>query len=891
MEEDGVSTLRVKTLDGRHTVHVPLTEVETVHELKKYLKSLDSRFDGCKLLCSGRQLQSSDKLREGVSGRFVTACLKRRSTTTSASTGGRKNEAQNPDGIDEHTLLSAEESVQKRRKDESLDTLLPGYLLRPHASPIKGRSSPVVHVDEIGYDDAVSDDGPCHMVSNEDLARVNLWDNASLLEKTFDDLWALHQFLSSARSPCTCKSVRSLLGASTTYIDALARLAPCTLSYHHVSGCGNLFVRWQSLASCEDECLMDLPDPWKTKSEKIPLNFKDQCVNRWAESRPDGDRTKVRSQKRIRQCWMLRKCLVNLFLEMNGSSLKYNKEGLISQKHFDSFESLCAGTRCDLTLEEILTHAKDKQNATSDNFSLGKGKMAGVSNAPPLLLRKTPPCTHSRLFSTPEDLISHLQSLIYYRGQIVHKKVFPARSANAVSVKDAPFSLSPEMIEYLEGSGISQIFSHQKLAIQALVQQKRSCVISTSTASGKSLCYLIPIFESMIRMQKEDNVTPCADPCALLIFPTKALTQDQLQKIRRMGACIMGNDFADRIHIYDGDTPLDARHEIRSKSRILLTNPDMLHTSILPHHQSFGSFFRNLEYVVVDEAHMYRGIFGSHVALVMRRLKRICNIYGSALTFILTTATLANPEEHAQTLIGESKFRLVSSENDGSPCLKKTFLLWNPPLIEKGRSDGVVAKSLVEEGRRRSVRHARQERKFPVLLGKSIEDDKRWEMGVIIGQPEYKTKSKLAQEALMALSSATANGFPQDKDVQRKNWRLKIQQISKNQALMRERRTSPIVEISFLLAECVKHGFCTIAFCKTRKLSELVATYTRELLGATSPELVDLISVYRAGYSDASRRDIERRLFSGELKGIACTNALELGIGMLNEFEEHTIVY
>jgi len=395
----------------------------------------------------------------------------------------------------------------------------------------------------------------------------------------------------------------------------------------------------------------------------------------------------------------------------------------------------------------------------------------------------------------------------------------------------------------------------------------------------------------MIRMQKEDNSSSRVEPCALLIFPTKALTQDQLQKIRRMGTAILGNGFANRIHIYDGDTPLDVRDEIRSKSRILLTNPDMLHTSILPHHQSFGAFFRNLEYVVVDEAHMYRGIFGSHVALVMRRLKRICSIYNSALIFILTTATLANPEEHAQTLIGESKFNIVSSEDDGSPCLKKTFLLWNPPLMEKGRSDGLAAKSLVEEGRRQSLRHARQERKFPMLLGKSIENDKRWEKGVAIGQPEYKMKSKLAQEALMALSAATANGYTIDKDDQRKNWRLKIQQISKHQALLREKRTSPIVEISFLLAECVKHGFCTIAFCKTRKLSELVATYTRELLGATSPELVDLISVYRAGYSDASRRDIERRLFSGELKGIACTNALELGIGTLNEFKEHSMMH
>ena len=211
------------------------------------------------------------------------------------------------------------------------------------------------------------------------------------------------------------------------------------------------------------------------------------------------------------------------------------------------------------------------------------------------------------------------------------------------------------------------LYTHQAEAVnQAL--QGRNVMVATSSASGKTLCYNIPVLETM---QSEKSCR------AMYLFPTKALAQDQLRTLRQQFCPEV--ILPEECDTFDGDTPLAARSEIKKRARILITNPDMLHIGILPNHQSWSRLLRRLRFVVVDEAHMYRGVFGSHVALVLRRLRRLCEIYGAKPQFICSSATIANPGEHAEKLVG-LPFTVV--DNDGSPHGGKDFVFWNPPLLD-----------------------------------------------------------------------------------------------------------------------------------------------------------------------------------------------------------------
>ncbi|HDY69658.1 MAG TPA: DEAD/DEAH box helicase, partial [Actinobacteria bacterium] len=216
----------------------------------------------------------------------------------------------------------------------------------------------------------------------------------------------------------------------------------------------------------------------------------------------------------------------------------------------------------------------------------------------------------------------------------------------------------------LRRQGVDRLYSHQARSLE-LVREGRNVVITTASASGKSLCFNLPVLDELAAGGKAR---------ALYIYPTKALAQDQIRKIQ--GLELSGV----RPGIYDGDTPSDHRPQIRRRANILMTNPDMLHTGILPHRDSWNDFFFNLRFVVIDEAHTYRGVFGSHVANVLRRLRRICDLYGCDPRFLLTTATIANPLDLAVSLTGLD-FQLV--ESDGSPRGERQIVLWNPPLIDK----------------------------------------------------------------------------------------------------------------------------------------------------------------------------------------------------------------
>lgn len=243
---------------------------------------------------------------------------------------------------------------------------------------------------------------------------------------------------------------------------------------------------------------------------------------------------------------------------------------------------------------------------------------------------------------------------------------------HTIAAKDGVFSPFPESLntkisKALQKRGVEQLYAHQAEALRATTAGQ-DVVAVTPTASGKTLCYNLPVLQGLL--ENEQNR-------ALYLFPTKALAQDQKSEMTEFIEEI-GVQF--NSYTYDGDTPGQIRQKIRQAGHIVMTNPDMLHSAILPHHTKWVSLFEHLKYIVIDELHTYRGVFGSHVANVLRRLKRICRYYGSDPQFICTSATIANPKEHAEALTGRSMHLI---DQNGAPAVKKHFLFYNPPVVNK----------------------------------------------------------------------------------------------------------------------------------------------------------------------------------------------------------------
>jgi DEAD/DEAH box helicase domain-containing protein len=342
---------------------------------------------------------------------------------------------------------------------------------------------------------------------------------------------------------------------------------------------------------------------------------------------------------------------------------------------------------------------------------------------------------------------------------IRHVEHIPAREARYAELEPP---LAPPLAEALRHLGIERLYSHQAEYIAA-ARRGQNVVAVTPTASGKTYCFLLPVLEQFYYE---------GGGSALFLYPTKALSQDQLRNLSRFLA--LAPPVAARVAagVYDGDTPPPARRKLRDSANLLITNPDMLHAGILPHHARWGRFFSSLRYVVVDELHAYRGIFGSHVANVLRRLGRVAAHYGAAPQFLLTSATIANPAEHAAKLVG-GPVALVNES--GAPQGDRYFLVLNPPLSDRGL------------GLRRSAN----------------------------------------------------------------------------------------VEASEILQALVKEGVQSVTFARARVVAELIYKYAREALG---PKYEGKLRSYRGGYLPEERREIERRLFGGELLAVTATNALELGI-------------
>ncbi|WP_400241937.1 DEAD/DEAH box helicase [Niallia sp. JL1B1071] len=261
-----------------------------------------------------------------------------------------------------------------------------------------------------------------------------------------------------------------------------------------------------------------------------------------------------------------------------------------------------------------------------------------------------------------QEIIKELKTKEDYKERISYWHTIEAKEAVTVPL---PNDLFPNLKDALQKRGVTRLYTHQYSSYQA-IREGNSVVAVTPTASGKTLCYNLPVIQSIAENKNAR---------ALYMFPTKALAQDQKSELNEL---IESAELQINSYTYDGDTPASIRQKVRKAGHIVITNPDMLHSAILPHHTKWVSLFENLKYVIIDELHIYRGVFGSHVANVIRRLKRICAFYGSNPVFVCTSATIANPKELAENLT-EQRVKLI--DNNGAPSGKKHFVFYNPPIV------------------------------------------------------------------------------------------------------------------------------------------------------------------------------------------------------------------
>jgi len=296
----------------------------------------------------------------------------------------------------------------------------------------------------------------------------------------------------------------------------------------------------------------------------------------------------------------------------------------------------------------------------------------------------TPRTASAALLETP---VKPEVNTVVARFRAAHQEPdSPVRAIHHQAAREGSFAEIPAQVDgrlkaAIEKRGIAQLYAHQAEAFSA-IEAGENVVVVTPTASGKTLCYNLPVLQSLLRD---------AGARAMYLFPTKALAEDQLHELQQ-AIDGMGSDI--RAFTYDGDTPQDARKATRQRANVVLTNPDMLHSGILPHHTRWARYFENLQYVVIDELHYYRGVYGSHLANLLRRLKRVCEFYGSRPRFICCSATIANPRELAEALTGEP-FHLV--ERNGAPQGEKFFIFYNPPVVNRQLG---IRRSYIAETRR-----------------------------------------------------------------------------------------------------------------------------------------------------------------------------------------------
>ncbi len=280
------------------------------------------------------------------------------------------------------------------------------------------------------------------------------------------------------------------------------------------------------------------------------------------------------------------------------------------------------------------------------------------------------------------ELLDKLKKDVSFNENVTGWSVIPAREGQ---YEDLPLDISPVLTDALASKGINRLYSHQAESWRR-IRSGRDTIVVTPTASGKTLCYNLPVIQTLL----EDPASR-----ALFLFPTKALSQDQQAALNDI---VLDAEIQIPIYTFDGDTPSSIRMAARQGGRIVITNPDMLHTGVLPNHTKWIEFFRNLKYIVLDELHTYTGVFGSHMANLMRRLFRVCRFYGSEPVVIGTSATIGNPGELAEALIGR-RFELV--DGNGAPAGEKHLILYNPPLVDQVQG---IRRGVVLESRRLALR-------------------------------------------------------------------------------------------------------------------------------------------------------------------------------------------
>ena len=280
------------------------------------------------------------------------------------------------------------------------------------------------------------------------------------------------------------------------------------------------------------------------------------------------------------------------------------------------------------------------------------------------------------------EVIHSLRQNSGFMSAVTHWEVLPAREAR---FRDFPPGLDKRILSALALRGIDRLYSHQHEAY-TLARSGKNTVVVTPTASGKTLAYNLPVLQTLLE-------EPAAK--AMYLFPTKALSQDQQSELNEI---LLGGELPVKIFTYDGDTPRSIRVSVREEGRVVITNPDMLHTGILPNHPKWMKFFKNLRFVVVDEIHAYRGVFGSHLTNLMRRLKRVAAFYGSRPLFICCSATIGNPQELAERII-EEPVELIAE--NGAPSGERHFVLYNPPLVDPVQG---IRKGVVQESQRIATR-------------------------------------------------------------------------------------------------------------------------------------------------------------------------------------------
>jgi DEAD/DEAH box helicase domain-containing protein len=400
----------------------------------------------------------------------------------------------------------------------------------------------------------------------------------------------------------------------------------------------------------------------------------------------------------------------------------------------------------------------------------------------------TPASPPPRPGATTDLAFADVTAALADDDRVVHLEWFADRPARH-AVVDPPLS-----DEVLAALGVTRLWTHQAAAVAA-VRQQQSVVVTTATASGKSLCYQAPIAEAAVRASHGDG--PPAT--ALAIYPTKALARDQLGTFAAMGldAVVAG--------AYDGDCTPAERRWVRSNANVVLTNPEMLHVGILPGHEQWARFLRNLRHVVIDELHVLRGMFGSHMAHVLRRLRRLCDHYGADPTFVFTSATIGQPARLAAELCGKP---VADISDDGSPRGRRLFVLWNPNV-----PDGPDNASPGDNGQG---------------------DDEQPDAGLVdAGDDGYDPWAPTARRRSASADSAMLTGL------------------------------------------LVGKGRRTLTFCRGRRGTEVLAAEVRRRLPAS---MADSVQPYRGGLLAAERRAVEQALFSGELRAVVATTALELGI-------------